>query len=182
MDAGVTALLDGAGLSMGELPPGTDLDVLLAGLDPCATSALLGLDAPAGQVDRRGLKGLGPGQLCQELAARVSARVQERLMGGDPWAQDPVGMELPGGRERHYKVCMVCRCPPCYDDWVHAVLLAVCPLCAHCVYIVCAFCDACLLCLYFVSVQSHAPMQTHERNKHTWQYVHKSSVLHHKIG
>ena len=25
-------------------------------------------------------------------------------MGGDPWAQDPVGMHLPGYRDRYYEV------------------------------------------------------------------------------
>lgn len=50
------------------------------------------------------LKTLTPGQLCEELHNRVAARVKERLMGGDPWAQDPVGMHLPGYRERYYEV------------------------------------------------------------------------------
>jgi hypothetical protein len=50
------------------------------------------------------VKSLGPGQLLEELHNRVAARVKERLMGGDPWAQDPVGMHLPGYRERYYEV------------------------------------------------------------------------------
>lgn len=47
---------------------------------------------------------MSPGQLCEELHNRVAARVKERLMGGDPWAQDPVGMHLPGYRDRYYEV------------------------------------------------------------------------------
>ncbi|KAF8063012.1 ALKBH8 [Scenedesmus sp. PABB004] len=88
------------GLSMGELPPGVDVDALLAGTDP-ALAAALGLPCDDGPpaVD---LRALGPGELLVELAGRVGARVQERLMGGDPWAQDPVGMELPGFRARYY--------------------------------------------------------------------------------
>jgi hypothetical protein len=55
---------------------------------------------------------LTPGQLCQELANRVAGRVKDRLMGGDPWAQDPICMDLPGCRQRYYEVmrncCYVC--------------------------------------------------------------------------
>jgi hypothetical protein len=29
-------------------------------------------------------------------------------MGGDPWAQDPVGMHLPGYRDRYYEVGLPC--------------------------------------------------------------------------
>jgi hypothetical protein len=47
---------------------------------------------------------LSPGQLCEELANRVAARVKDRLMGGDPWAQDPINMDLPGYRQRYYEV------------------------------------------------------------------------------
>lgn len=56
------------------------------------------------------LTSLTPGQLCEEVHNRVAARVKERLMGGDPWAQDPVGMHLQGYRERYYEVraCGVC--------------------------------------------------------------------------
>jgi hypothetical protein len=49
----------------------------------------------------------GP-QLCEELHNRVAARVEGRLMGGDPWAQDPVGMDLPGYRQRYYEVGVTC--------------------------------------------------------------------------
>lgn len=50
------------------------------------------------------LAGLSPGKLCEELSSRVALRVKDRLMGGDPWAQDPVGMDLPGYRQRYYEV------------------------------------------------------------------------------
>lgn len=53
------------------------------------------------------LRGMTPGQLCEELHNRVAARVKEQLMGGDPWAQDPVGMHLNGYRERYYKVTQI---------------------------------------------------------------------------
>jgi hypothetical protein len=46
---------------------------------------------------------LSPGQLCEELSRRVADRVKDRLMGGDPWAQDPIAMDLPGYRQRYYE-------------------------------------------------------------------------------
>jgi hypothetical protein len=36
--------------------------------------------------------------------AAGSITVSERLMGGDPWVQDPVGIHLPGYRDRYYEV------------------------------------------------------------------------------
>jgi hypothetical protein len=54
---------------------------------------------------------LTPGQLCQELANRVASRVKDRLMGGDPWAQDPICMDLPGYRQRYYEVMRRVRVP-----------------------------------------------------------------------
>ncbi len=47
---------------------------------------------------------LSEGELCAELSKRVSERVQQRLMGGDPWGEDPIGMDMPGYRDRYYKV------------------------------------------------------------------------------
>jgi hypothetical protein len=35
---------------------------------------------------------------------RVAVRVKDRLMAGDPWGQDPIGMDLPGYRQRYYEV------------------------------------------------------------------------------
>lgn len=89
----------GGFISMGELPPGVDLDEVLAML-PAEVVAGLGLDTEP-PLD---LAAATPQQLLGELARRVTARVQERLMGGDPWAQDPVGLHLAGYRARWYKV------------------------------------------------------------------------------
>ncbi|WIA40164.1 hypothetical protein OEZ86_013561 [Tetradesmus obliquus] len=97
----LSSLLDG-GLSMGELPPGIDLDALLSGLDPSVAEAL-GLSGMSDKPPPPDLTTLSPGQLCEELAGRVAARVKERLMGGDPWAQDPLCMDLPGYRQRYYE-------------------------------------------------------------------------------
>uniref|UniRef100_A0A383WG32 Uncharacterized protein n=1 Tax=Tetradesmus obliquus TaxID=3088 RepID=A0A383WG32_TETOB len=97
----LSSLLDG-GLSMGELPPGIDLDALLSGLDPSVAEAL-GLSGMSDKPPPPDLTTLSPGQLCEELAGRVAARVKERLMGGDPWAQDPICMDLPGYRQRYYE-------------------------------------------------------------------------------
>lgn len=44
-----------------------------------------------------------PGQLCEELSNRTLARAKDRVMGGDPWAQDPIQMDLPKYRERYYQ-------------------------------------------------------------------------------
>ncbi len=49
-------------------------------------------------------RALSEGELVAELAARVAKRVEERLMGGDPWAADPCDLHLPGYRERFYRV------------------------------------------------------------------------------
>ncbi|WIA19878.1 hypothetical protein OEZ85_005778 [Tetradesmus obliquus] len=97
----LSSLLDG-GLSMGELPPGIDLDALLSGLDPSVAEAL-GLSGMSDKPPPPDLTTLSPGQLCEELAGRVAARVKQRRMGGDPWAQDPICMDLPGYRQRYYE-------------------------------------------------------------------------------
>jgi hypothetical protein len=130
---GIPFSLDG-GLSMGELPPGVDLGALLSGLDPSVAEGMrtnfwLGAravfhDTTSGSSTAHrpachsyacrmsdkppppDLTTLTPGQLCEELANRVAARVKDRLMGGDPWAQDPICMDLPGYRQRYYEVGM----------------------------------------------------------------------------
>lgn len=62
--------------------------------------SLAAVEAPP-RVD---LASLSPGQLVEELGARVSARVKDQLMGGEPWAADPLNMGLPGYRDRYYEV------------------------------------------------------------------------------
>ncbi|KXZ43876.1 hypothetical protein GPECTOR_78g64 [Gonium pectorale] len=95
-----SALLGPDGVSVGELPPGVDLDAVLSGisLDP-GLAVALGLDWALPSLD---LATASEQQLRQELAKRVSTRTQERVMSGDPWAADPCGMGLPGYRSRYY--------------------------------------------------------------------------------
>lgn len=75
---------------------------------------------------------LSPGQLCEELAGRVAARVKQRLMGGDPWAQDPICMDLPGYRQRYYEVSSSCNEPFCVSSirvFCATLVLTVHPAC-----------------------------------------------------
>jgi hypothetical protein len=90
---------------MGELPPGADLEELLAAV-PAEVAIALGLQ---GQDKGSGidLRSASPEELVKELAKRVADRVQQRLMGGDPWAEDPIGLNLPGYRDRYYQVRLV---------------------------------------------------------------------------
>ncbi|GIL86379.1 hypothetical protein Vretimale_11678 [Volvox reticuliferus] len=95
------AVLGPDGVSVGELPPGVDLDTVMSHLALSPDLAVaLGLDWAIPSLD---FTTATDQELRAELSKRVSARTEERVMSGECWAADPCGMGLPGYRARYYQ-------------------------------------------------------------------------------